>query len=168
MKRPLAPPLPAADRRAPTCARATWEPARLRSGLCAPVAVAAWPCAALRAAVPATLAAALAAATWAAALPLPATAAELPRIVTPDAQQVVHSNAGTVRVVVTGAPPNGWLRPVLDERPLPLQRPPAFELQDVDRGTHTLRVQVLDGREQLVALTRPVEFHVWQASRRLP
>jgi hypothetical protein len=104
----------------------------------------------------------------AATLPQPAAAVDLPRIVAPDAQQVVHSNAGTVRVAVTGAPPGGWLRPVLDERPLPLQRPPAFELHDVDRGTHTLRVHVLDAREQLVAMTRPVEFHVWQASRRLP
>lgn len=95
-------------------------------------------------------------------------AADLPRIVAPDPQQVVHSNAGTVRVVVSGTPPGGWLRPVLDDRPLPLQRPPAFELHQVDRGTHRLRVQVLDDGQRLVAIAGPVEFHVWQASRQRP
>jgi hypothetical protein len=93
-------------------------------------------------------------------------AAEQLRIVTPAPDETVHSNAGVVPVVVTGAPRGARLQPLLGGEPAgEPQSAAAFELHGVPRGTHRLQVLVLDERGQPVARSEPVEFHVWQASR---
>ena len=107
------------------------------------------------------LGALLLAGTLAAAAPL--------RIVTPAPDETVHDNRGTVPVVVTGAAPGVLLQPVLDGEPAPTRhRAPAFELHGVPRGSHQLRVRVVDAEGRTVAETATVRFHVFQASRLLP
>jgi hypothetical protein len=103
-----------------------------------------------------------------AALASAGAAAEL-RIVRPAPDEVVHSNIGTVVVVVAGAPPRTLLQPVLDgeARGQP-QTAPAFELQGVHRGTHELSVVPVDGAGRTAAQSPSVRFHVWQASRLQP
>ena len=87
------------------------------------------------------------------------------RIVNPAPQEMVHDNSGRVPVIVTGAPRQARLQALLDGKPHgPPRRAPAFELEGVPRGEHTLQVQVLGPGGQELARTPPVVFHVWQAS----
>jgi hypothetical protein len=92
-------------------------------------------------------------------------------IVRPAADETVHSNLGEVAVALTltgvaGAP---RLRILLDGRPFgAIQRTPVFTLQGVERGTHSLRVELVDARNAVVATSGAVTFHMWQASRLFP
>lgn len=101
------------------------------------------------------------------ALALAAAAAE-PRIVRPGADQVVHSNNGTVAVQVADAPPGSRLLPVLDGLAQGKPQPgPVLELHGVNRGTHVLEVVVIEGHGE-GGRTDAVTFHLKQASRLLP
>jgi hypothetical protein len=79
---------------------------------------------------------------------------------------MVHSNVGSVRVVVEDVPSGLRLQPVLDGevRSEPVADP-VFHLSDVHRGTHQLVVRLVDARGREVGRTAPVTFHVWHASR---
>jgi hypothetical protein len=71
-------------------------------------------------------------------------------VAAPQAGQVIHDNRGRVGVVVTGLPSGARLQALLDGAPMgEIQKAPAFELDDVPRGVHRLRVVLLDdqGRE---------------------
>jgi len=91
------------------------------------------------------------------------------RILTPAPEETVHSNAGTVPVVVEGHRAGETLRPVLNGKALAkTHHTSAFELQGVPRGTHRLVVEVLDDKGQLRVRSKSVRFFVWQASRSNP
>lgn len=99
----------------------------------------------------------------------PLASAQAVRIVTPAPEETVHSNAGTVPVVVEGRRAGETLRPVLNGEALPkTYRTSAFELPGVPRGAHRLVVEVLDDKGQLRVRTPSVRFFVWQASRLNP
>ena len=88
------------------------------------------------------------------------------RVVSPAVDETVHSNSGSIRVVVQNVPRGMRLQAALDGAPV--SEPVAdsvFYLRDVPRGTHELTVKVLDVGGREVMQTSPVTFHVWQASR---
>ena len=88
------------------------------------------------------------------------------RIVSPALDETVHSNTGTIRVVVQDVPTGSRLQPLLDgEAAREPATDPVFYLHDVPRGTHELIVAVVDQSGREVARTSPVMFHVWHASR---
>ena len=88
------------------------------------------------------------------------------RVVSPAIEETVHSNTGSIRVVVEGVPSGLRLQPVLDgevtSEPVPGS---VFYLRGVTRGTHELIVKLLDAGGREVSRTSPVTFHVWHASR---
>jgi hypothetical protein len=88
------------------------------------------------------------------------------RVVSPAVDETVHSNTGSIRVVVQDVPRGLQLQPALDGEAFgqPVADP-VFYLSDIPRGTHELTVQLLDARGREVMRTSPVTFHVWQASR---
>jgi hypothetical protein len=102
----------------------------------------------------------------AAAMTLAGAALAEARVASPAVDETIHSNTGSVRVVVQDAPSGLQLQPVLDGEVVgdPVTDS-VFDLQGVTRGTHELSVMLLDARGHEVARTSPVTFHVWQASR---
>jgi hypothetical protein len=88
------------------------------------------------------------------------------RVVSPAIDETVHSNTGSIRVIVEGAPRGLQFQPVLDGEVV--SEPVAdsvFYLRGVTRGTHELTVRLLDPGGREVIRTSPVTFHVRQASR---
>jgi hypothetical protein len=88
------------------------------------------------------------------------------RVVSPAIDETVHSNTGSIRVVVADVPRGLQLQPLLDGEAVsePVAAS-AFDLSGVTRGTHELTVRLLDADGREVMRTSPVTFHVWQASR---
>ena len=88
------------------------------------------------------------------------------RVVSPAVDETVHSNTGSIRVIVSDVPRGLQLQPALDgtvvSEPV---TDPVFYLRGVTRGTHELTVKLLDAGGREVGQTSPVTFHVWQASR---
>jgi hypothetical protein len=92
-------------------------------------------------------------------------------IVEPEAESTVHSNEGkvTVRVgVPRGIAPGNQVVILLDGRAVARGAATSFELDGVERGTHTLQAQVVDGSGNTLVASPPVTFHMWQASRQFP
>ncbi len=92
-------------------------------------------------------------------------------IVEPAADSTVPSNEGkvTVRVgVPRGIAPGNQVVILLDGRPVARGAATTFELDGVERGTHTLQAQVVDGSGNTLVASPPVTFHMWQASRQFP
>jgi len=87
------------------------------------------------------------------------------RVVSPEADETIHSNSGSIRVVVQDVPSGLQLQPALDGEAMsePLADS-VFYLNGVARGTHELTVRLLDASGREVMRTAPVTFHVWQAS----
>lgn len=88
------------------------------------------------------------------------------RIASPAIDETIHSNTGSIRVIVQDVPRGLQLQPVLDGEVV--SEPVAervFQLSGVTRGTHELSVRLLDAGGNEVRRTAPVTFHVWQASR---
>lgn len=104
--------------------------------------------------------------TAAAAVTMVGMAMAQARVVSPAIDEMVHSNAGSVRVVVEDVPRGLRLQPVLDGEVT--SEPVAdavFHLHDVTRGTHELVVKLVDAGGREVGRTSPVTFHLWHASR---
>ncbi|MFN7085705.1 MAG: hypothetical protein ACK4N4_03650 [Burkholderiales bacterium] len=94
-------------------------------------------------------------------------------IVSPRAEETIHDNTGNVTVTVTvrngGAAQDAPLRVLLDGQPYgPLQHARSFTLAGVERGEHTLQVQLTDAAGEVVASSDAVKFYLWQASRLFP
>jgi hypothetical protein len=92
-------------------------------------------------------------------------------IVTPTAQQTLHDNAGNVEVRVAAAPEPArgeqvevWLDGQLAARGAQTE----FSLGGVERGEHTLQVRLVDRDGRTLAVSQPLTFHLWQASRLFP
>lgn len=104
--------------------------------------------------------------TVAAAVTMAGMAMAEARVVSPAVDEMVHSNTGTVRVVVDDVPSGLRLQPVLDGE---VTREPVadseFYLRGVNRGTHELVIKLVDAGGREVGRTSPVTFHLWHASR---
>jgi hypothetical protein len=48
------------------------------------------------------------------------------------------------------------------------QRTPDFVLQGVERGEHSLQIQLVDAGDAVVATSSAVTFYLWQASSLFP
>ncbi len=89
-------------------------------------------------------------------------------ILSPSPDEAIRSNSGDLSVRARISPsllPGHRLQLLLDGRavsaPGTLTR---FELENVDRGTHTAVLQVVDGEGQVVMRSEPVQFHVLRAA----
>ena len=92
-------------------------------------------------------------------------------IVSPRSEETIHDNAGNVAVtvIVDDGAQDAPLRVLLDGRPYgPLQHTRSFTLTGVERGEHTLQVQLIDAAGEIVASSDAVKFYLWQASRLFP
>lgn len=95
-------------------------------------------------------------------------------IESPGSEETVHDNLGqvTVSVKVEGADrasATPAFQAVVDGKPFGgVQRSPTFKLEGIERGEHTLRVQLLDGNGGVLAESQAVKFYMWQASRLFP
>ena len=101
---------------------------------------------------------------------LPAGAAQID-IVVPSAQQTMHDNAGNVDVQIAAAlePARGEQVEVwLDGRLVARGPQTDFRLGGVERGEHTLQARLVDRKGRTLAVSQPVAFHLWQASRLFP
>lgn len=91
----------------------------------------------------------------------------------PAAGKTVHSNTGTVPVAVSlpgrAIAANERLRVLIDGKPYGAeQRTTSFELQGIERGEHSLQVQLLDAKSVTLATSPSVTFYLWQASILFP
>lgn len=89
-------------------------------------------------------------------------------ITEPRAGATIHDNDGNVPIVVT-LRAGGLIVVLLDGKPYgPRQNGTSFVLQDVDRGEHTLQVQLVDADGAVVASSAAVTFYLWRASALFP
>ena len=94
-------------------------------------------------------------------------------ITSPADEETIHDNTGRVPVAVAldsnALPTGGAIRVLLDGAPLgPARTTASFALEGVERGEHTLQVQLLDAAGNVAASSPTVKFYMWQASKLLP
>lgn len=92
------------------------------------------------------------------------------RIVAPEPDATVHDNSGNLAVTVEVLPPlraeaGDRLTLLLDGKAVASGFEQRFELTGIDRGRHTLRVQVKAADGTILATSPPVKFQMWRASR---
>ncbi|HUV98862.1 MAG TPA: hypothetical protein VMV70_06325 [Gallionella sp.] len=90
------------------------------------------------------------------------------RIVSPKPDATVHNNSGNLVVTVATSPPlhaGDRITLLLDGRTVSSGYGQRFQLQGINRGSHTLRVHVNAPDGKVLAVSAPVTFHMWQASR---
>ncbi|QGZ29436.1 DUF4124 domain-containing protein [Stutzerimonas stutzeri] len=89
-------------------------------------------------------------------------------ITQPEADATIRNNAGAVSVSVSSDPgllPGHLYRLLLDGSPIaPDGSEPAFDLQNIDRGSHQLVVQVIDDQGQALQSSPPRTFHLLRTS----
>jgi len=82
--------------------------------------------------------------------------------------QTVHDNEGTVPVEVM-LKGTGRIVTLFDgKRYGAPQGNTSFVLESVDRGEHTLQVQLVDAAGKALASSAPVQFYLWRASALSP
>lgn len=93
-------------------------------------------------------------------------------IIEPADEATVRDNQGRIRVIAEVKPPlraGHQLQLLLDGQPAgPVQRSGQFNLTGVNRGSHQLQLQVLDGEGDVFAQGPAVTLHLHQASRLAP
>ncbi|KAB0493774.1 DUF4124 domain-containing protein [Pseudomonas vancouverensis] len=93
---------------------------------------------------------------------------DLVRILIPEPDATIRNNAGELIVSVTNEPdlqPGHRYRLLLDGEPT--AEPglsPVFPLTDIDRGSHTLSVEILDEQGRIVERTASQPFHMQRTS----
>jgi hypothetical protein len=93
---------------------------------------------------------------------------DLLRILVPEPDVTIRSNAGEVIVSATNEPglqPGHRYRLLLDGQPT--AEPglsPVFPLSNIDRGSHTLSVEILDEQGRIVERTASQPFHMQRTS----
>ncbi|MGH8746386.1 MAG: hypothetical protein ACREUK_07840 [Burkholderiales bacterium] len=99
-----------------------------------------------------------------------AQAAEI-SVVTPANKGTIFSNQGklTVKLSRVDAPPGARVRLVLDGAARPkTYRGNVIELKGIYRGNHSLQAILLSADGRRVAVSAPVTFYMWHASRLFP
>ena len=91
-------------------------------------------------------------------------------IVTPEPDATVHDNNGNLTVTVEVAPglnaeAGEQLTLLLDGQAVASGLRQHFELEGIDRGTHTLQAEVNAADGTVRATSPQVTFHMWRASR---
>ena len=91
----------------------------------------------------------------------------------PQAGETIHDNTGAVPVAVAlrdvMVAAGSRLRVLLDGKAHGAdQRTLEFKLHEVERGEHTLQVQLIGAKDALLAASPAVTFYVWQASVLFP
>jgi hypothetical protein len=94
-------------------------------------------------------------------------------VTAPRSDETIHDNNGTLAVTVSlqGAAlgEGRRLRALIDGQPYGGdQSTLGFSLNDIDRGEHTLQVQLIDANGVVLATSIPVRFHMWRASALSP
>ena len=92
------------------------------------------------------------------------------RIVAPDPESTVHDNNGNLAVAVSVSPPlraatGDTLTLLLDGKVAASGSLRHFELQGIDRGSHTLQAQVNAADGTVLISSSQVIFHMRHASR---
>lgn len=92
------------------------------------------------------------------------------RIVSPEPEEAVHDNNGNVTVAVTVLPhlraeTGDHFIVLLDNSVAASGSNQVFQLSSIERGSHTLQVQLVTANGTVVATSPPVTFYMWQASR---
>lgn len=102
------------------------------------------------------------------AAPEPAFTYRLLDIVQPASDATIRNNAGDLSVSVTSEPalrPDHLYRLLLDGSAIaPDGSEPVFALHNVDRGSHQLIVEVVDGQGQTLQRSSPRTFHLLRTS----
>ena len=90
------------------------------------------------------------------------------RILVPEPDATIRSNAGEVIVSATNEPglqPGHRYRLLLDGQPTAEPgASPVFPLSNIDRGSHTLSVEILDEQGRIVERTASQPFHMQRTS----
>jgi len=92
-------------------------------------------------------------------------------IVAPTQNETVHDNRGDVAVVVSVSPKlraGDRVAVLLDGERVASAAGDTIALSGVDRGTHTLRAQIVSPNGTVLSASDPVAFYMWQASRLFP
>jgi hypothetical protein len=96
------------------------------------------------------------------------------RVLSPASEATIFDNNGVVAVDIQLTPAlhlhaGHRIRVRLDDTVLAPDRTQAqFQLEDVDRGEHWLRIEVLDAGSNILISAAPVKFQVWRASAQFP
>lgn len=102
------------------------------------------------------------------AVPLGPPAYQLLRIIVPEPDATVRANDGKLIVSVTSDPnllPGHLYRLLLDGKPVGEPgRSPVFPLDNVDRGTHQLSVEIIDTLGRTLEQTPSQPFHMFRAA----
>lgn len=93
---------------------------------------------------------------------------QLLRILFPEPDATLRANSGDVIVTVTSEPallPGHRYRLLLDGKPAGVPgRSPVFPLKNLDRGTHQVAVEIIDGDGMTVESTPSQPFHLHRVS----
>ncbi len=85
------------------------------------------------------------------------------KIVYPNNDQAIRANTGNITVVVEikpGLQKNHRIAWYLDGEQYDVTRTLQNEFKNIDRGTHTLKVEILDGAGKTLIASEPVTFHL--------
>ncbi len=111
----------------------------------------------------------------AALLPCPAYAGnyESVQVVSPQPEETIHNNNGDVEVTVSASPSLNHATGdrytlLLDGAVVASGTRGHFSLTNIDRGAHTLVVQVVSADGAVLVASEPLTFHMWRASRLFP
>jgi hypothetical protein len=90
------------------------------------------------------------------------------RIVVPRPHETVHDNSGNLTVTVAVSQPlyaGDRLTVLLDGKAVASGSGQRFELSGIDRGSHTLRVQLKAADGRVLSASPPLRFYMWRSSR---
>jgi hypothetical protein len=83
----------------------------------------------------------------------------------PDSEQTLHNNSGAVTVSADVLPKrSGMFQLVLDNKIIKTQSKSQFQLENVNRGAHTIQVNFLDNSGKTLALSKSQTFYLHKAS----
>jgi hypothetical protein len=83
----------------------------------------------------------------------------------PDSEQTLHNNSGAVTVSADVLPKrSGMFQLVLDNKIVKTQSKSQFQLENVNRGAHTIQVNFLDNSGKTLALSKSQTFYLHKAS----
>jgi anti-sigma factor RsiW len=106
---------------------------------------------------------------------LPAGAADYQSltIVAPADQATIHDNQGHLRIEAAATPPlsvgsGDRFVFVVDGVPMLPSRNDTLTLDQMDRGSHTLQVQIVDGSGNTLIASPTSTVHLWHASALMP
>ncbi|MBV1905822.1 MAG: DUF4124 domain-containing protein [Pseudomonadales bacterium] len=90
------------------------------------------------------------------------------QITSPANDSALRDNAGSVTVTITSLPAisaDHRYQLFLDDKNTQLPSSNTFHLVNVDRGTHTLRIDIVDQQQQLIKSSEPSVFHLQRYSK---